>query len=199
MFLTGLLLSSVIGLSLLYPRVIDNRFGFILMLPVITYTAYFYIEWQFLSLFHLSLVVLGGVFVGLGSLIAGLPISAPQPRQFIFNAIRGLKHLKHHKDYLFFQLGITFYEEFIWRVFLISTLVLILPAWIAICISSVLFWAVHEENRPIGWHSLEFFIFAILQGIAYLLTDSVLFVWVIHLTRNVFILSALYHEEYQSS
>lgn len=196
--LLALLLSFVIGLSFLYPRVIGHRLGFLLMLPVIAYTVTFYIDWQFASLIQLIVFVFGGVCVGIGLLLAGLPISSPEPKAFISNSIRGFHFLKHNRDYLVFQVGITGYEELIWRVFLLNTLLLALPVWVAVCLSSLLFWSVHEENRPLGWHSLEFFIFAIMLAVAYILTDSLLFVWIVHLTRNVFILSASYYEEHQA-
>lgn len=198
MILLGLLISSVVGLSLLYPRFIDNRAGFLLMVPVIAYTAYFYIEWQLIAPLNILVCFLSGVLVGIVSLIIGLPISTPQPGQYIRRSIKGFKYLSKHRDYLFFQLGITWYEEIIWRVFLISSLMLILPPWLAVAIASILFWTVHEENRPLGWHSLEFYIFAVLVSIAYVLTQSLLFVWAIHLTRNALILSAHYYDEEHS-
>ncbi|MGF1767261.1 CPBP family intramembrane metalloprotease [Enterovibrio makurazakiensis] len=156
-------------------------------------------DWQFAPSLQLIAIVSGGICVGLALLVAGLPMSSPQPRQFVIDSVRGFKQLKKHRNYLFFQVGITCYEELIWRVFLVSTLMLTLPVWAAICISSVLFWTVHTENRPIGWHSLEFFIFAALLGVAYVVTDSVLFVWIVHLTRNVLILSASFYEEHEAS
>ncbi|MDD1780582.1 CPBP family intramembrane metalloprotease [Enterovibrio sp. ZSDZ35] len=197
MLLLAFLFSSVVALSLLYPKVIGDSFGFLLMLPVIAYSAYFYVDWQFAFSLQLIAIILGGICVGVGLLAAGLPMSSPQPRQFIINSFSGLKYLKRNRCYLLFQMGITLYEECIWRVFLISTLLLVLPDWGAICVSSVLFWTVHEENRPLGWHSLEFFLFAILLGVAYALTHSVLFVWIVHLTRNALILSASYYEQHE--
>ncbi|WP_051997496.1 MULTISPECIES: CPBP family intramembrane glutamic endopeptidase [Grimontia] len=199
MALLVLLLIAVVCLSFLYPRFIGDRVGFLLMLPVIAYTLYFYLDWQLASFIEISTLVLGGIVVGCVLLLAGLPLSSPQPIKFMADSIRGIKCLKENKNYLLFQLGITAYEELIWRVFLISTLVLALPAWAAIFLSAVLFWTVHEENRPLGWHSLEFFLFAILLGVAYVVTDSLLFVWFVHLTRNVLILSASFYEEYQDS
>ncbi|CZF83014.1 CAAX amino terminal protease self-immunity [Grimontia celer] len=199
MGLLALLLIAVLSLSFLYPRVIGDRLGFILMLPVIAYTTYFYIDWQVASFFQLFTIALGGVFVGVALLLLGLPMSSPEPKKFVANTFYGFKFLKENKGYLFFQLGITGYEEFIWRAFLISTLMLALPVWAAICLSSVLFWVVHEENRPLGWHSLEFFIFALLLGVAYVVTGSVLFVWIVHLTRNALILSASFYEEHDAS
>ncbi|WP_028025710.1 CPBP family intramembrane glutamic endopeptidase [Enterovibrio calviensis] len=203
MSLLAILLGLVVGLSFLYPRFISDRLGFIFMLPVIIYTVYFYIEWQFVSLFQLGVIISGGVCVGVALLFAGLPISAPKPKDFFINSARGLRlglgFLKNNRDYLLFQVGITCYEELIWRVFLISALLTMLPAWAAVCLSSVLFWTVHEENRPMGWHSLEFFIFATVLGVAYILTGSLLFVWMVHLTRNVLILSASYYEAHQAS
>ncbi|KXF80674.1 CPBP family intramembrane glutamic endopeptidase [Enterovibrio coralii] len=189
MFLLAFLFCLVVALSFLYPKVIGDRFGFIMMLPVIAYTTFYYLDWQLLSLLHFIAIVLGGIGVGIGLLVAGLPLSSPQPKQFIVDSVRGFRVLKDHKNYLLFQLGMTCYEELIWRVFLVSSLLLALPAWAAICLSSVLFWTVHEENRPLGWHSLEFFIFAALLGVSYVVTESLLFVWIIHLTRNVLILS----------
>ncbi|MEZ8140689.1 hypothetical protein A1OQ_16870 [Enterovibrio norvegicus FF-162] len=198
MSLLALLFIAVIVLSFLYPRVIGDRLAFLLMLPVIAYTLYFYIDWQVIPLFEMSALVVGGICAGVALLFAGLPISSPEPITFVINCFQGFKLLKKNRDYLLFQVGITCYEELIWRVFLISTLLLVLPPWVAICLSSLLFWVVHEENRPLGWHSLEFFLFAILLGVAYAVTDSVLFVWIIHLTRNVLVLSATYYEEQQA-
>lgn len=199
MALLILLLIAVVGLSFLYPRFIGDRAGFLLMLPVIAYTLYFYLDWQVASFFEFSTLVLGGIVVGSVLLIAGLPLSSPQPKKFIVDSIRGIKCLKENRNYLIFQLGVTGYEELIWRVFLISTLMLALPTWAAIFLSAVLFWTVHEENRPLGWHSIELFLFSILLGVAYVVTDSLLFVWIVHLTRNVLILSASFYEEYQDS
>ncbi|WP_407333587.1 CPBP family intramembrane glutamic endopeptidase [Enterovibrio sp. 27052020O] len=198
MSLLAFLLIAVIALSFLYPRVIGDRLAFLLMLPVIAYTLYFYIDWQVIPLLEMSVLIAGGMCVGVALLFAGSPISSPDPRTFAINCFKGVKLLKKNRDYLLFQIGITGYEEIIWRVFLMSTLLLALPLWGAICVSSLLFWFVHEENRPLGWHSLEFFLFAILLGVAYAVTDSLLFVWVVHLTRNVLILSAAYYEQQQA-
>lgn len=169
------------------------------MLPVIVYTLYFYVDWSsLLSPFDLGLYALAGVVIGSLALIVGLPLSSPNPRQFIVYSVQGLKYLTSHKDTIGFQIGITGYEEIIWRVFLISTLLLILPVFLAVAISAILFWTVHEENRPIGWHSLEFFLFSILLGTTYVITQSFIFLWAIHLSRNLLILSASYYKEYNT-
>ncbi|PML77138.1 CPBP family intramembrane glutamic endopeptidase [Enterovibrio norvegicus] len=199
MGLLALLLTFVVCVSFLYPRVIGDRLGFMFMLPVLAYTVVFFVDWQFASLTQFFTMIVGGACVGIGLLFAGLPLSSPQPKAFMLNSMRGLTCLKENRPYLLFQVGITCYEELIWRVFLISTLLLVLPAWAAIFLSSALFWTVHGENRPLGWHSLEFFIFSMVLAVAYNLFESVLFVWIVHLTRNVLILSASDYEQRQAS
>ncbi len=83
--------------------------------------------------------------------------------------------------------GVAFTEEIIYRVALQGSLILVLGnPWAGILCAAVLFSVVHAHFfRNTFAQSLEFVVFAVLLGVLYWLTESLIFVVAIHAIRNI--------------
>lgn len=187
-----LLIVAVMLVSLLYPNVLSDIPALLMMLPVLGYTLWFYIDWQLASFADIALSSSGGVIIGLALFAAGLPINTHQPHSFLRLSLKGLQSLFSQREnlgLLTYQALFIFYEELIWRVFLTHALLPFMSVWLVIPLAASLFWYVHEENRSIGGHSVEFLLFSLALTAIYIYSGSLLLVLVIHGTRNLLILS----------
>ena len=183
---------AVVAVSLLYPHVIGNRLAPFLMLPVLAYTLWQFVDWVVPDAMMLLAFGGAGITVGFALFAAGLPISTANPQAFLQNSVRRLSRLlksPENLSLLLFQAVFIVYEELIWRVFLTHALIPVMPTLLVILIAGTLFWFVHEENRTAGGHSIEFLLFSFALTALYIFTDSLLFVLMIHATRNLLILS----------
>lgn len=194
--LVALLVTAVVAVSCLYPRVLGNRSGLALMLPVLGYTLVHYIDWRLPSLGSLIGFGVGGAALGALLFVLGLPISSDEPRRVLSDSIRGLRGLAGYPDLvprLSLQAVIITYEELIWRVFLTQALLPVLPLWAVVGLTALLFWLVHAEIWPIGGHSLELLLFALALGALYVSSGSLVLVWLAHAVRNLLILTSWWH------
>lgn len=187
-----LMVFAVLLVSLLYPTVLGNTSSLLLMLPVVGYTFWFYVDWQMVSVSELALICVGGIVMGVALFAAGLPISTGDAHGFLSDSLRGLRSFiskREHLPLFSYQALFILYEELIWRVFLTHALLPVLSAWLVILLSASLFWFVHADNRSKGGHSVEFFLFSLALAAIFIYSESLLLAWIIHAIRNLLILS----------
>ncbi|MEM1399478.1 MAG: CPBP family intramembrane glutamic endopeptidase [Pseudomonadota bacterium] len=199
MIAVALLIAAVVAVSFLYPRFLGDIASFALMVPVLGFTAWYFIDWGGLSVGGIVRPLAIGLGLGVMLFAAGLTLSADRPRAFLTNSFRGLRLSTAKADHLSrlgFQAAIILYEELIWRVFLSNALSMVMAVWLVVALSALLFWFVaFEDNWPLVPHSLEFFLFALVLGALYLCSGSVLLVWTVHAPRNLLIISAEWQEQ----
>ncbi len=185
------MLLAVIVVSALYPKYIHYIFCIALLSPVLVYTLVYLIDWSPSNLLSLTPYVIAGIVLGGVLFYAGLYLAAEQPVEYIKKSLSGASlALRMPAADLLYQIVVISYEELIWRVFLISALTHFLPLWLCIVVAAGLFWMVHEENWPIGDHSIEFYLFSIALAMLYAYTHSFALVWCAHAVRNFLIISA---------
>lgn len=188
-----ILLSIVVAVSVLYPQVVGDFLALALMCPVVVYVLVLLVDFGLYSLVQTLLTAFGGILLGVLALIVLLPMSSPSPGRFLNDVWRGglrallgtrqgLSGLLHNSLFIF-------YEELVWRVFLLQTLTQWVSVWAAGLFAASLFWYSHEKNRKLSWASCEFLLFSFFLSFVYVRTQSLILVIGIHLARNVLILA----------
>lgn len=81
---------------------------------------------------------------------------------------------------------IPFFEEFFYRGFIQNTLMRTGRPWLAICLSSVIFAAVHLSNADGTTSFLPLLALALALGYAFYRTRSLLTCWIMHMLFNAF-------------
>lgn len=193
-----LLLTLVVAVSLLYPTVFNDQITAVLMTPVVIFTLVALISWQLPAPHLLALYCVAGAAFGALLLVALLPLSAPSPASFLHQCKSGLWAVTTQSELryaLLFNSLFIVYEEIIWRVFLMASLTLLMPAWLAIPIAAGLFWYVHADNRQWSGHSAEFLIFSLIITTIYAVSESLVAAISMHAGRNLLILAQGYQME----
>jgi membrane protease YdiL (CAAX protease family) len=82
---------------------------------------------------------------------------------------------------------VAFFEEIVFRGYLLNNLMASMPPWIALCVSSIIFGLVHMSNPGAGFLPI-FNIFAggFLLGINYIYTRNLFFSILLHFAWNFF-------------
>lgn len=100
-------------------------------------------------------------------------------------SIADLVFLKH----LWIQALTAFWEELFWRVLLQGLLLQILPAYLAIILTALLFWATHlHQFRRSKLRAVELFFFSLFLGVLFEFTYAFILCFGIHFIRNVMII-----------
>jgi membrane protease YdiL (CAAX protease family) len=162
----------------------------LITVPLLIYGHDIFVARVQLDSFH---ALIWGAALGVTGFLLSLALTTPKWRDAVvvtqknfFSAIRSRNFFR----YFALHVATAFYEEVFWRVYFQGAVYyLTQQAWIAVAISSVLFWLYHPENRKRPTSStVEFAAFSIFLGAVFEISHSLVAVVLIHLIRNVCVL-----------
>lgn len=186
------LILPVIIVSLLFPTRIEKKMAIIIISPVILFSLFLLINHSTVDLVFFPLGLLLGCLLFVFSLWiteeTSLIASLKKYKHNFHTCFKqGLKQFQEWNSILYITL-MAIYEELIWRVFLVESLSLYLPAIPLILIASFLFYYSHANQRELTRQAADLFLFSLFITSIYFFTQSFVLAFLIHWIRNLIII-----------
>lgn len=145
-----------------------------------------YLQWAWLP---------GYLVLAMLLFLISVHMTAAQPKQYLQLAMAAgrVAPIERQLSWGLLSVATAVYEELIWRIVIQSIALMVLPAFAAIALTSILFTLWHRSR--IGnniWLGIELFAFSMVMGGLMFATNDPLSVVIAHLVRNHLVYMALY-------